>query len=210
MNKKRLSLDGLIFCEESKDDFGWTEDYEQILSAILSNSSLMSDHHRTGHLNLDRRLKYYKLPIIILSGINSIFSIGLSNYMKQNSVSVINCLISLIISIIGSIELYLQINKNSDLEAKAYKDFYNLALKINTVLKLTPEHRTDEPKLFVNEMITQYENLFNESRVNGLQDLDKLVPLNKSQSILSIPKFLPPSPLYRSENNSEVEFKSEA
>ena len=74
MDKKRLSLDGIIYCD---DNYGWSDDYEHILNSI-SNSSLMSDHHRTGHLNLDRRLKYYKLPIIILSGINSIFSIGLS------------------------------------------------------------------------------------------------------------------------------------
>ena len=151
MNKKRLSLDGIIYCD---DNYGWSDDFEEILHSILSNSSLMSDHHRTGHLNLDRRLKYYKLPIIILSGINSIFSIGLSNYMKQNSVSVINCLISLVISIIGSIELYLQINKNSDLEMKAYKDFYNLALRINTVLKLDKEHRQEDPKIFVQKVIS--------------------------------------------------------
>jgi hypothetical protein len=181
MNQRRMSLDGLIICEEPLDNYGWSEDYENILNAILANSSLMADHHRTSHLNLDRRLKYYKLPIIILSGINSIFSIGLSNFLKQETVSVINCLISLVISIIGSIELYLQINKNSDLEAKSYKDFYNLALRINTILKMAPEHRQEDPKIFVNEMISQYENLFNESRVNGLEDLDKLVPLNKTQ-----------------------------
>ena len=205
MAQKRLSLDGLIFCEESKDDFGWTEDYEQILSAILSNSSLMSDHHRSSHIQLDRRLKYYKLPIIILSGINSIFSIGLSNYIKQESVSVINCLISLIISIIGSIELYLQINKNSDLEMKAYKDFYNLSLRINTVLKLDKEHRQEDPKIFVQKMISEYENLFNESRVNGLEHMDTLVPMNKHHHLIN---FLPPSPLTRSANKLDIDFKN--
>jgi hypothetical protein len=128
--------------------------------------------------------------------------------MKQNSVSVINCLISLVISIIGSIELYLQINKNSDLEMKAYKDFYNLALQINTVLKLDKEHRQEDPKIFVQKMITEYENLFNESRVNGLQDLDKLVPMNKISHNI-IPKFIPPSPLTRSSNKLEIEFKTE-
>jgi hypothetical protein len=204
--KKRLSLDGLIFCD---DNFGWSDDFENILNSILSNASLMSDHHRTGHLNLDRRLKYYKLPIIILSGMNSIFSIGLSNYMQQETVSVINCLISLVISIIGSIELYLQINKNSDLEMKAYKDFYNLALRINTVLKLDKEHRQEDPKIFVQKMITEYENLFNESRVNGLEHNDKLVPLNKSNNLMIIPKFLPPSPLTRSSNKLEIEYKTE-
>ena len=194
LNNRRMSLDGLIICDQPTDDYGWSSDYENILNAILSNASLMSNHHRSSHLKFDRRLKYYKLPVIILSGINSIFSIGLSHYMEQNTVSVINCLISLIISIIGSIELYLQINKNSDLEAKAYKEFYNLALRINTVLKMSPEHRQDDPKIFVNDMITQYENLFNESRVNGLESADKLVPIGKQTNFISIN--IPPSPLH--------------
>ena len=86
---------------------------------------------------------------------------------------------------------------------KAYKDFYSLSLRINTVLKLDKEHRQ------VQKMITEYENLFNESRVNGLQDLDKLVPMNKvNHTIINIPKFLPPSPLTRSENKL-IEFKTE-
>jgi hypothetical protein len=40
MNQKRMSLDGLILCDELDDDYGWTADYESILNAILSNSSL--------------------------------------------------------------------------------------------------------------------------------------------------------------------------
>ena len=58
-------------------------------------------------------------------------------------------------------------------------------------------------------MISDYENLFHESRVNGLEHSDKLVPLPKhTHNIIHIPKFLPPSPLTRSENKL-IEFKSE-
>jgi hypothetical protein len=156
----------------------WSDDFEILLKNILFNSSLMSEHHKNEHLRYNRRLKWYKLPVIILSGINSVLSVSLNQYINQDIVSVINCFISLSISTIASIELYLQINKKSDEEAKSYKEFYNLSLKINNMLKLDKEHRTEEPKIFLNDVINQYETYFNESNVNGLGIKDKLIDLN--------------------------------
>jgi hypothetical protein len=43
------------------------------------------------------------------------------------------------------------------------------------MLKLDKEHRTEEPKMFLNDVINQYETYFNESNVNGLEKLDRLV-----------------------------------
>jgi hypothetical protein len=155
----------------------WTDDFETILKNVAFNSSLMSQHHKKKYKTLDRRLKYYKLPIIILSGINSILSIGLSQFLDQNIVSVLNCLISLIISIIGSIELYLQINKKSESEEKAYRSFYLLTLEINTTLKLEPNHRDQDPQIFTNDIVNKYKNLFSESGVNGLTN-DQLINIS--------------------------------
>jgi len=163
--------------DSSSDHNVWGDDIERILKDILFNSSLMSEHHKEEHLKYDRRLKWYKLPIIIASGINSIISVSLNQYIEQSYVSVINCLISLTISIIGSIELFLQINKKSDEEAKSYKEFYNLSLKINNLLKLEHEHRTEEPKIFLNDVINEYQTIFNESQINGLGLDDKLINL---------------------------------
>ena len=156
----------------------WADDYETLLRNILFNSSLMSEHHKEEHLKYDRRLKWYKLPIIIASGVNSIISVSLNQYIEQSYVSVMNCLISLGISIIGSIELFLQINKKSDEEAKSYKAFYNLSLKINSLLKLDKEHRIEEPKIFLNDVINEYQTIFNEAQINGLGVQDKLIDLN--------------------------------
>ena len=155
----------------------WTDDVEQILNNILSNCVLMSDHHKQEHLNYSKRLKFYKLPIIIFSGCNSIISIGGSSFFSQSATSFTNCFISLIISIIGSIELFLQINKRSDQELESYYDFYNLSVKISTLLKLDRNNREEEPKLFLTKIINEYTTIFNESLVNGLEN-DKLIKLN--------------------------------
>jgi len=168
----------LNFGSDVESNNQWTDDIELILKNILSNCVLMSDHHKQEHLQYSNRLKFYKLPIIIFSGVNSIISIGGSSFFSQGATSFTNCFISLIISIIGSIELFLQINKRSDQELKSYYSFYNLSVKISTLLKLERNHREEhEPKLFLTNIINEYTTIFNEALLNGLAD-DKLIKLN--------------------------------
>jgi amino acid permease len=167
----------LQFAEEKEEE--WTTDIELILSNILFNCNAMSQHHKLEHVRYSNRLKYYKLPIIIFSGINSILSIGGSSFFSQEATSFLNCFISLIISIIGSIELFLQINKRADQELQSYYAFYNLSIKISTVLTLDKNHRTEhEPKLFLTSVINEYTTVFNEALLNGLEENDKVIKID--------------------------------
>ena len=88
-----------------------TDDIENILDRIRRNSVQLNYAHKQKYEKLKNKLVYFRLPTICLSAINSVFSVGLSSYMPQQQVSVINCLISLVCGIIVSVELYLQIEK---------------------------------------------------------------------------------------------------
>ena len=90
----------------------WSSDQEEILRRISYNSGLMSNHHRTEYYTLVGQLKWFRIPIIIVSSINSVFSVGLNAYITQEVVSVLTCLLSLIVSCIGSVELYLGLQRN--------------------------------------------------------------------------------------------------
>ena len=120
----------------------WTVDYETILESIRHNSVILSNEHKMEYLRLKGFLKFFRLPVIILSGINSVFSIGLNNYMKQSDVSLITCLLSLTSGIIVSIELYLGLQKSMDSELTISRDFYLLSIDIHKVLQLKRENRT--------------------------------------------------------------------
>lgn len=155
----------------------WTKDIEIVLSNIAHNCGLSSEHHKKTYIQLVNNLKYYKIPIIILSGLNSLASISLSNYIQQELVSVITACISLIVSSISSVELYLSIQRKSDEELLSYKSFYTLALKINAMLKLKPENRHIEADVFLQSCLNEYETLFNNALVNGLAENDEMVEL---------------------------------
>jgi len=158
-------------------DTEWTTDIESILTNILENCSLISEHHKQEYKDLQERLKYFKVPVIVISAVNSVFSFALLAWFSQKRTTAINCFLSLICSIISSIELYLNIAKRSDIELISYKNYYLLSIKINAVLKLNKENRIQEPKSFLAEIIHEYNSLFNESNVNGLGTLDKLLVL---------------------------------
>ena len=69
----------------------WSDDIEQILENIRHNSVILSNEHKKEYLYLKGFLIYFRLPVIILSGINSVFSIGLNTYIDQTTVSLITC-----------------------------------------------------------------------------------------------------------------------
>ena len=89
----------------------WSNDMESILDDIRKNSTLLSEHHKSAYLYYKSYLKYFRIPTIVLSTFNSVISIGLSAYVAQSYVSEITCAVSLICTIITSIELYLNIQK---------------------------------------------------------------------------------------------------
>jgi hypothetical protein len=153
----------------------WDGSVEDVLKKISHNSGLCSEHHKKNYEILIHKLMWYKIPIIVISSINSVFSVGLTAYLEQNIVSTLTCLLSLTVGCISSIELYLSIQRRSDNELITYKQFYSLALKINTMLDLEPSHRSTEGDLFLTTCLAEYNTIFENGQVNGLGQNDMLV-----------------------------------
>ena len=87
-------------------DNDWTSSIEQVLQNIRSNCVILSKLHKQRYFLLKSRLSWYKLPVIILNGFNSIISIGMQPYATQGVISITTSLISLTCGIVGSIELF--------------------------------------------------------------------------------------------------------
>ena len=156
-------------------DKTWTDDQEEVLRNISYNAGLMSEHHKDKYSQLISSLSYYKIPIIILSSLNGIFSVGLNVFINQTIVSTITCLISFLVSSISSVELFLSIQRRSDQELMSYKQFYSLSVKINTTLLLKKEHRQGDGDTFLTQVLGEYNSLFESACVNGLGPNDKLI-----------------------------------
>ena len=61
----------------------WSDDIDKVLDNIRINCVILSKLHKQRYFELQSSLKYYRMPVIILNGINSIFAVCLQPYIYQ-------------------------------------------------------------------------------------------------------------------------------
>jgi len=163
----------------------WTDDIELLLNKIRINSKELSEYHRNTYLSLKDKIKWFRIPVLILSAINSVFSVGLSAFIKQHVVSVLNCLISLICGIIVSIELFLQVQGRMDLATTNSRDFYILSTDIFKTLSLERPNRQDKSIAYLEEKYSLYCKYRSASNILTEKMLDQLesIPIDRNEIV---------------------------
>lgn len=152
----------------------YMDDIDQLLEQIRANSITQSLNNKKRYMVLKSRLKWYRLFVIIFSAINSVFSIGLQPYMEQGTISIVNSGIALACGIVGSVELYLQINKQMEQTLISSKDFYVLSTDIYRYLHLKTENRSIQAGVFIDESYNRYIKLIQSSLLLKKKIDDKL------------------------------------
>jgi hypothetical protein len=163
--------------DESNDS--WSTDRENLLDSIRYNCAILNVEHKKQYFYFKGFSKYFRVPLLLLSGINSVFSIGLNNYIDQKTVSLICCLISLITGIITSVELYLGIETSMANELDASRDFYLLSIDIYKTLQLKRENRSVDGNVYLESCLSKYSKLFENSNVLMKNIKDKLINIDE-------------------------------
>ena len=135
------------------------QDIEQILENLRINAVNLSEYHRKRFYHFKSFGKYFRIPIIVLSSITASASVGLQPVMSQPSISGLTCVLGFGIAVISSVELYLGIQQDMDAELALSKDYYSLGIEIYKCLTLSREHRTEEPKSYLDNKYSQYQSL---------------------------------------------------
>ena len=102
----------------------WSNDYENILESLRLNSVYMSRSHKKKYFRFKTMSNYFRVPTIILSALASVSSVGLQAYITQQHISGITCLVTMVIGILNSIELYLKLQEAIELELDKSKKWY--------------------------------------------------------------------------------------
>lgn len=161
----------------------WSEDYESILMKIHGNCTLLHEYHRQQYLHFNKFLKYFRIPTIVLSSFNVFVTVGLQPFVRQETVSLISCGISLVTGIINSIELFLNVYKRMEGESDAAKEYYLLSVDIYKTLALTQQNRPIDGGTYLQQTYATYCKLFEMSQVcetpvaNKLEIVDVPLPL---------------------------------
>jgi hypothetical protein len=164
----------------------WTNDIDDVLNNIRINCVLLSKLHKQRYFELKSTLKYYRLPVIILNGINSIFAVGLQPYMFQGTISLTNSLIALTCGIIGSIELYFGIQKRLENDMISQRDYYLLGIDIYKTLSLDKTNRPIPAKDYLEKSYNVYTKLIESSSTLAKVKGDKLIQIDFDTDVENI------------------------
>ena len=155
----------------------WSDDIDRVLNNIRINCIILSKLHKQRYFELKSNLKYYRLPVIILNGANSIIAVGLQPYADQGTISLATSLIALTCGIIGSIELYLGIQKRLENDMISQRDYYLLSVDIYKTLSLNKNNRPIPAKDFLEKSYNTYTKLIESSSTLARVKGDKLIPI---------------------------------
>lgn len=152
-----------------------------LLERMRRNCIKLGVYHNARY-NKYRGILFYlfRLPSLILSGVNGFFAIGLKNYTTQTTVSVINAVISFVCGIITSIEISLNLQKRMESELDTYKKFYKLTVELDKELTLFVDK---------DENARQKLREFTEKKYNEYQSIVSLSNIVTSETMISEDEF---------------------
>ena len=161
-----------------------------ILKKIHKNCANYSIYHNKRYqIYKNLSCMVFRIPLIILSGFNSFFAVGLKGIISQETISISNSLISLVCGIITSLELFLNLQKRSEDELIIYKNYYTLCMDTYKFIETTHfGEQSDSDK--IDEITKEFESLYerykslttNSSGINiyklGFRDEMEMIDIN--------------------------------
>jgi hypothetical protein len=189
----------------------WGTPIDSLLDKIRLNCVQLTNRHIKNHLYYKGASAYFEVPTIILSVFAGSFSVGSDPFLHQELISVVNCIISMIITILTSVKLYMKIAESASQEQELAISFKSLALDIFKTLSLPEDKRGIDGMVYLNKIYGKYINLVENSAV--------LNPMNKKDQLLVIdPRLLrndtdsissDDSPQHRNPMSVDKEFSEE-
>ena len=153
----------------------WSKDVERLLEKIRVNACVLSHHHKAYYNYLKDKLKFFRIPTIIISAVNTVLSISLGLYTQWSNVII--CCLNLVVTILSSIEMFLGIQKSIENHFILQRDFYLLSIDIFKNLELKRENRKNKGIDYLETVTQEYNRLFEMSSLQHIKD--KLTPLQK-------------------------------
>ena len=158
----------------SSTSSNWSREIERLLDQIRTNSIELESHHKQKYFAIKKLTVWFRVPVIVLSSINALVAVSLTQYLPQNIISGMNAGISFIIGTLTSIGLYLKIEDRAEGELEASRSYHVLALNIFKILSLKDNDRGVDGDIFLSTCFSEYIKLFEQSGLSDVEFMDKL------------------------------------
>ena len=149
----------------------WTTNIERILDKLRINCCQLSNFHKYKYKYCKGQIKWFRLPIITITSINTFASVGLQEHLRQETISIITSVLSLIIGIITGIEMFMKYQDKMESELATHKEYYRISVDIFKMISIDRQHRKVTGKDFLEEKFGEYEKIKSRSRPEEPTDL---------------------------------------
>jgi hypothetical protein len=141
----------------------WNQNEEDFLKKMSYQCMVYYDYFNKKSDKYYSLLKKFSIPILIISSINSLMAVTLSQYMPQHIVSILNAILSAFTGILGSIQLFLKINEKLSQSILSASSFQQLSLKISKELALEQNKRSTDGVIFLNDCFNEFHAIIDKS-----------------------------------------------
>ncbi|MGA1048793.1 MAG: hypothetical protein ACO3UU_12355, partial [Minisyncoccia bacterium] len=149
----------------------WTMNIERVLDKLRINCCQLSNFHKYKYQHCKSQIKWFRLPIITISSITTFASVGLQEYVKQETISVITSVLSLLVGIISGIEMFMKYQDKMETELITHKEYYKLSIEIYKMISIDRAYRKVSGKDFLEEKFNEYQKIKSHSRPEEPSDL---------------------------------------
>jgi hypothetical protein len=154
----------------------WTDDIEKLLYTMQDKSLELSKVHKLKYIKYQKTSDHFKIPIIILSSIATFFNFGMQPFLSQNTIAIICSSLTFITGLLGTIELYLQIQKKMEKSLTLSKDLFMNSMNIYKILSLDESRRKIEALVYMNNRYEAFRQIIEKSDI--MPDNNILPPLH--------------------------------
>ena len=169
--------------------FGWTSQIEKALDLVRLNCISLSKYHNLRYQTYKNRLRYFRIPIILISSVSAFAANGFNKYMSNELVFTIITILSLSVGIISSVELYLNLQKKMESEMESHKEYNKLNIEIFRVLSLQRDQRKINGTTYYDQIFNEYQKIMQSSNtIESTDHVDLLSPVHllyKNKSIIA-------------------------
>lgn len=139
----------------------WNDAYINILQRIRMNAVQLNKKHTQRYVYFNSIAKYFDIPIIVLSVFSSSFTaLGV---IEPKYATIITTSISMCITILSSIKIYLNLSSNINDEISLSKGYYILSINIYKTINLRPNDL--DIKTYIETTYNEYCKLMEQSSV---------------------------------------------
>lgn len=140
----------------SSEEQKWTTEEEEFLASLEKQCNTYHDNAIKEYKYYNKLSSKFNIPILIISALNALCAVALSDFLVQKYVSILNAILSAGTGVLGSIQLYMKINEKMTNSLRSSINLRKIALKISKELTIDRKDRLTNGQGFLSDCFAEF------------------------------------------------------